>query len=129
MADAGTEGRSPKSILIAEDNDLVRHIYVTTLQNRGFHVIEAEPAEVLEYARKRLPDLVILDIVMPGLSGMDLIREIRADPRLVGLRVVAATSIHDEDSARRLLDAGFDVYVPKPIALDAFGDLIAGLLA
>jgi len=129
MTVAGTDDRSSKTILIAEDNDLVRHIYVATLKNRGFQVIEAEPDEVLELAREHLPDLVILDIVMPGISGMDLIRDIRADPQLAGLRVVAATTIHDEDSGQRLLEAGFDVYVPKPIALDAFGELIVSLLA
>ncbi|WP_109109621.1 response regulator [Azospirillum sp. TSO35-2] len=72
-----------RTILVDEDNALMRKLFVRCLEEGGFSVVEtADPVTVLDLMRDRTPDLVAMDIVMPGLSGLELIKCIRADGAL-----------------------------------------------
>lgn len=113
--DSGDE-QMAHSILVVEDNVLMRKLFVRCLEEGGYDVTEAENAlDVIEMMRGSLPDLVVMDIVMPGLSGVELIRQIRSDADLRHVKVVAVTNLATPADKRRLADAGFDGHVSKPI--------------
>lgn len=105
-----------RTILVVEDNVLMRKLFVRCLEEGGFTVIEADdPRGVVELMLDTPPDLVVMDIVMPGVSGVELIRQIRADARLASIPVVAVTNLATPADKRRLADAGFNGHVSKPI--------------
>jgi two-component system cell cycle response regulator DivK len=124
--DAGEQGHT---ILVVEDNSLMRRLFVRCLEEGGHTVIEAQdPQRVPELMRQGLPDLVMMDILMPGISGVDLIKIIRADPALAGVPVVAVTNLATAADKRRLAEAGFDGHVSKPIRPKEFLSQVAGFL-
>lgn len=123
------EGGAPRSILVVEDNVLMRKLFVRCLEEGGYAVVEAESAlDVIDMMRESPPDLVVMDIVMPGLSGVELIKQIRADADLRGVKVVAVTNLATPADKRRLADAGFDGHVSKPIKPKEFLISIAGFI-
>jgi len=126
MATGSAEGANgTKSVLVVEDNELVRRIYINCIEELGFDAIETErPEQALDLMREYAPDLVIMDIMMPGMSGLELIGLIRADASLAQTPVVAVTTLADETGGPRFLEAGFDAYLGKPISLDALARLI-----
>lgn len=123
------EGGAARSILVVEDNVLMRKLFVRCLEEGGYSVTEAESAlDVIDMMRESPPDLVVMDIVMPGLSGVELIKQIRADAELRRVKVVAVTNLATPADKRRLADAGFDGHVSKPIKPKEFLTSIAGYI-
>lgn len=123
------EADATTSILVVEDNVLMRKLFVRCLEEGGYSVAEAENSlDVIEMMREAPPDLVVMDIVMPGLSGVELIKQIRADASLRKVKVVAVTNLATPADKRRLADAGFDGHVSKPIKPKEFLVSIAGYL-
>lgn len=103
-------------ILVVDDNDLIRRLLDLVLENAGYLSIGAESGEsALELAREMPPDLFIVDEVMPGMKGSELIAALRRspDPRLARAPVVGISG--REGAARELLAAGANVFVPKPV--------------
>mgnify|MGYP001810442729 FL=1 len=118
-----------RSILVVEDNVRMRKLFVRCLEEGGYSVVEAESAlDVIDMMRDSPPDLVVMDIVMPGLSGVELIKQIRADADLRRIKVVAVTNLATPADKRRLADAGFDGHVSKPIKPKEFLASIAGFI-
>ncbi len=123
------DGGAPRSILVVEDNVLMRKLFVRCLEEGGYSVIEAESAlDVIDIMRDTPPDLVVMDIVMPGLSGVELIKQIRADADLRPIKVIAVTNLATPADKRRLADAGFDGHISKPIKPKDFLNSIAGFM-
>ena len=109
------------SILLVEDNQLNRRLARDVLELRGHTVTEAcNVAEGRAEIAKRRPDLVLLDIGLPGGGGGRLLFEIRADPRLAGLPIIAVTAFAMPGDRERLLATGFDGYLSKPINVHTF---------
>lgn len=103
-------------ILIAEDSAVNRELLRELLEMRGHEVLEAvNGQEALDMIGQMRPDLLILDIGMPVLDGFGAITKIRADPQLMNLRVLAATAYAMRGDRDKVLQAGFDGYVSKPI--------------
>lgn len=117
------------SVLVVDDDDAVRRVIVEALQDAGYACIEAHDGrEGLTLAREHLPDLVVLDIVMPYLSGDDLQRALRADIRTRYIPVMFVTGQgRTRDKATRLL-GGADDYVSKPFAIDELTARVAAVL-
>lgn len=111
---------SAAAILLVEDDRVVRRIVTTKLTGLGHSVEVAEDGrEALErLTTGAVPDLVITDQLMPRLNGLQLLREIRADPRLVTLPVIMLTSKGSERDVVAGLHAGLDDYVAKPFSAD-----------
>jgi len=118
-----------QSILVVEDNVLMRKLFVRCLEEGGYNVVEAMDARAaLDMMRDLRPDLVVMDIVMPNLSGVELIKQIRADADLGATPVVAVTNLASPADKRRLADAGFNGHVSKPIKPKEFQAVVAGFL-
>jgi CheY-like chemotaxis protein len=104
--------------LIADDNPAGLELVRESLRNYTSSIIEASNGrEALEKIRSSRPDLVLLDIQMPEMDGYQVVREVRRDPSLHGLRVVALTAFAMQGDRDKAIEAGFDDYITKPVTL------------
>jgi len=116
-------------ILLVEDNAINRQLAHDILEHAGFEIVEATNVdEGRARLRERTPQLVVMDVQIPGGGGELLLREIRADARTAGLPVVAVTAFAMDGDRERLLAAGFNGYVSKPIDTRRFASTIASFL-
>lgn len=108
-------------ILIVEDNDKNMKLVRDVLQAKGYATAEAGTAEEgLRLAQEVHPDAILMDIQLPGLSGLDALKVLRGEPATATIPVIAITaSVMDQDRAN-IIAAGFDDYIPKPISLKQF---------
>jgi len=105
-----------KRVLVADDNPAGRELVRETLQDLVYSLVEAaDGREALQKIREAQLDLVLLDIQMPDMDGYQVLNEIRRDPSLRNLRVVALTAFAMQGDRERALEAGFDDYITKPV--------------
>jgi two-component system cell cycle response regulator DivK len=117
-----------KRLLIIEDHPTNRKLLGDILRLKGFDVAEAESALVgLEIAGDGSFDLVLMDIQLPGMDGLEATRRLRADPVTKDLLIVAVTAHAMKGDEQRILDSGCDAYVTKPIAYKDFLETLDGL--
>jgi DNA-binding response OmpR family regulator len=106
-----------QSVLVVEDEQDILNLLRFNLQNSGFEVItSADGREALELARKYEPDLILLDIMIPGLDGFEVCRELRSDPKTRGVPVIMLTARGEEVDRIVGLELGADDYVVKPFS-------------
>ena len=119
-----------QKILVVEDNELNLKLFCDLL---GAHGYEAEPVrdgrEAVERARSFRPDLVVMDIQMPWISGLELIEQMKADDELKATPIMAVTAYAAKGDEERIRDAGAEGYVSKPISLMRFIEAVRALLA
>ena len=116
-------------ILVVDDDAGNLRLAVTVLEQAGHEVLNAKGgAEGIEAALAHAPDLVLMDVQMPGLDGVSALRRLRAEPRTAALKVVALTALTMKGDRERLLAEGFDGYVQKPIRYNEFLASVAALL-
>ena len=117
-------------ILIVEDNEKNRKLVRDVLQFKGYRTIEAESAEIgLALAREAQPVLILMDIQLPGMNGIDALTHLRADAATRAIPVVAVTASAMTQDRQRIMAAGFDAYQSKPIDVKGFIALVAEVLA
>src|SRR2546423_185693 len=105
----------PRLILVVEDDPETRHFYIAALTRGGFQVAEAHNGhQALEKALASPPDLILTDIAVPGIDGIELCRRLRADDRTRGVPVLAITGYGDRQYPDRALGAGADHVLIKP---------------
>jgi CheY-like chemotaxis protein len=105
------------TILVAEDDAIQRQLYVEVLVHAGYRVLEAaDGAQAMEIAHERRPDLVIVDVSMPGMSGWNVVRQLREDYSLGALRVVMVTGLSETWDRDASIAAGADSHLTKPLA-------------
>lgn len=108
-------------ILIIEDNVLNRKLVRDVLQAKGYRTLETETAEEgVRLAREHLPALVLMDIQLPGMNGIEALGQLRADPVTQAIPVIAVTASAMTQNRQQIMAAGFDGYQPKPINVAAF---------
>jgi two-component system cell cycle response regulator DivK len=111
-------GEAPlaKTVLLVEDSDAIRDAFTILLEDAGYTVLGAGTGEdALRLAAEHVPDLVLLDMGLPDMTGLDVVRQIKADAATAGIAVVAVTG-RDEDADRRAcLAAGCAAYIVKPV--------------
>ncbi|MBN8525479.1 MAG: response regulator [Planctomycetes bacterium] len=109
------------TILLIEDNPQNRYLATYLLQHRGHLVIQAESGtRGLELAAQHMPDLILLDIQLPGMDGHAVARALKQDPALRGIPIVAVTSYAMVGDRERCIEAGAEGYIEKPINPDTF---------
>ncbi len=115
---AGHDSAEPglKTILIADDNPESRELVRDTLAAEAWRLLEASQGyEALETVRRTMPDLVLMDIQMPIMDGYAVLKEMRRDPGIASIPVVALTALAMQGDRERAIAAGFDDYITKPI--------------
>lgn len=119
----------PRKVLIVEDDRDCREILALQLRRMGYEVAEASDAELgLRKALGEGPDLIIMDLALPGMNGIDAMAKLKQDPKVAGIPVIAYT-VWDEPSIRqRAMDAGIAVCLSKPTLPEVFKEVIERLL-
>jgi two-component system, cell cycle response regulator DivK len=108
-------------VLIVEDNEKNMKLFRDVLQATGYATIEATNGEeAVAAATEHLPDLVLMDVQLPGIDGLEALRRLRADERTAGMRVVALTAQAMSGDRERFLEAGFNGYISKPVNVAEF---------
>jgi CheY-like chemotaxis protein len=116
-------------VLIVEDNLRNLKLVRDVLEHVGYRTLEATTAEDgLALAREHRPDLVLMDVQLPGIDGVQALGRLRADPATSGIPVVAVTAFAMKDDGARFVAAGFDGYVEKPISVREFPGQVADFL-
>jgi two-component system cell cycle response regulator DivK len=118
-----------KKILVVEDNELNLKLFCDLLRAHGY---EAEPVrdgrEAIERARAFGPDLIVMDIQMPHISGLALIEQIKTDTDLMVIPIMAVTAYAAKGDEERIRDAGAEGYVSKPISVVKFVEAVGKLI-
>ncbi|RKU21859.1 response regulator [Candidatus Poribacteria bacterium] len=110
---------TPKRILVIEDQELNRKVVRIVLQSKGYTVVEAtDAAEALASLEDTMPQLILMDIALPGQSGEDLTRRIKANLAWVDIPIIALTAAAMSGDRERILKAGCDDYLSKPIDIN-----------
>ena len=108
-----------KRVLIAEDKATSRELLRNILEPRGYEIFEAiDGLDALGKASEHRPDLILLDLHMPQLNGMEVLAKLRADPRFRSTPVIALTASAMQGDREKALAAGFNSYLTKPVSLE-----------
>src|SRR4029079_17086498 len=117
-------------ILIVEDNEKNMKLVRDVLQVKGYQTLEAGTAEDgIRLANERKPDLVLMDIQLPGMNGIEALGVLRADAATAEIPVIAVTASVMQQDRKLITEAGFDGYIGKPISLAEFLDAVNAMLA
>jgi CheY-like chemotaxis protein len=105
-----------RTVLVVEDSDAIRDAFTILLEDAGYEVLGAATGtEALRLAEERVPDLVLLDMGLPDMTGLEVVRTLKAAPRTAAIVVVALTGRDEEADRRACLAAGCAAYVVKPV--------------
>ena len=117
-------------ILIVEDNEKNLKLVRDVLQFKGYQTVEASTGEDgVRLAKERHPALVLMDIQLPGMNGIEALQRLRADPVTRGIPVIAVTASAMTQDRRQILAAGFDGYQAKPLSVKEFLAAVEAILA
>ena len=118
-----------KRILVVEDNDLNRKLFCDVLQAGGFDVESvAEGAAVIDRVRTFFPNLVVMDIQLQDVSGLDLISSLKQDAALADVPVLAVTAYAGKGDEERIREIGAEGYLSKPVSIGPFMAAVKGLV-
>jgi CheY-like chemotaxis protein len=121
---------APRRILLVEDNPMNRRVAEFLLKAQGYVVYEARDGqEALEMAKVHAPDLILMDLQLPGLDGFATTRIIKQDATIKNIPIVALTAYAMSGDAERAIEAGCDGYITKPIDPDEFPKTVASFIA
>lgn len=123
------EMAAPLKVLVVEDYEDTRFLMRIELEKRGFRVFEATDGEQgVEFALRERPDIILMDIGLPQIDGIEATRRIRNDNTLRDVLIVALTAHHETEYRAQALAAGCDAYLTKPVDFDWLIDLLGRLL-
>jgi two-component system, cell cycle response regulator DivK len=118
-----------KTVLIVEDNELNMKLFHDLLEAHGYGIVGTrDSVEVLDLARAHRPDLILMDIQLPKVSGLEVTKWIKADPELQGIPVVAVTAFAMQGDEERILKGGCEAYLSKPISIAKFMETVRRFL-
>ncbi len=110
-----------KSVLVVEDNDLNMRLFHDVLEAHGYNVLQAKDGmEGWRIARKHRPDLIIMDIQLPEVSGLEVTKWLKDDETLKSIPVIAVTAFAMAGDEAKIRDGGCDAYISKPISIRDF---------
>ena len=111
----------PKTVMIVEDNELNMKLFRDLLEANGYHTVATRNGiEALELARKHRPDLILMDIQLPEVSGLEVTKWLKDDPTLKTIPVVAVTAFAMKGDEERIREGGCEAYLSKPISVAKF---------
>ncbi len=116
----------PKTVLIVEDNELNMKLFNDLLQNNGYKtLLSVDGSDTMELARAHNPDLIVMDIQLPNMSGLERTKILKADEGLKNIPVIAVTAFSLEGGIEKILEAGCDDVLGKPIPISEFMELVS----
>jgi two-component system, cell cycle response regulator DivK len=117
------------TILIVEDNQINRQLMTDLLEFHNYRVIEApDGTRGIELAREQMPDLIIMDMQMPVMDGFEAISILKTAPETRDIKIMAITSFAMKGDREKILRAGADYYMPKPINIREFAKVVRSLV-
>ncbi len=118
-----------KTVLIVEDNDLNMKLFNDLLEAHGYATLKtADGIEAIELARKHKPDLILMDIQWPEVSGLEVTKWIKEDENLKSIPVIAVTAFAMKGDEERIRQGGCEAYLSKPISVSKFLDTVRAYL-
>jgi len=110
-----------KTVLIVEDNKLNMKLFADLLEAHGYHSLQTRDGlKVLDLAREHHPDLILMDIQMPEVSGLEVTKWLKQDAELRAIPVVAVTAFAMKGDEQKIRDGGCEAYISKPISIAGF---------
>jgi two-component system cell cycle response regulator DivK len=114
-----------KKVLIVEDNELNMKLFHDLLDSQGYETLQTrEGLQALALARQHRPDLILMDIQLPEISGLEVTRWLKEDEELSHIPVVAVTAFAMKGDEERIRQGGCEAYISKPISISAFLDTV-----
>ena len=118
-----------KTVLIVEDNELNMKLFNDLLDAHGYRTLQTRDGmEALDLAREHRPDLILMDIQLPEVSGLEVTKWLKADDELQGIPVVAVTAFAMKGDEEKIREGGCEAYISKPISVVSFLQTIDGFL-
>jgi two-component system cell cycle response regulator DivK len=119
-----------KTVLIVEDNELNMKLFHDLLESYGYDTLGTRNGiEALELARTHRPDLILMDIQLPDVSGLEVTKWIKGDPELCRIPVVAVTAFAMNGDEERIRQGGCEAYLSKPISIAKFMETVRSFLS
>jgi CheY-like chemotaxis protein len=121
-------GAVPAKVLVCDDEEVLRSLIRATLE-ADFQIVESTSGDAtLEKARAERPDLIVLDMMMPGTSGLDVLRQLRSDPELGSIPVLMLTARTQRSDREAATSAGADRFLAKPFSPIALAEIVSELV-
>jgi len=128
--DRNVDGRSSRKVLIVEDNDLNMKLFNDLLEAHGYYTLQTKDGvEALRMARQHHPDLILMDIQLPEVSGLEVTKWLKEDDDLRTIPVVAVTAFAMKGDEEKIRNGGCEAYIAKPISVAGFMRTIERFLA
>src|SRR6187551_3751000 len=119
----------PKTVMIVEDNELNMKLFNDLLESRGYSIIQTRNGmEAIELARAHHPDLILMDIQLPEVSGLEVTKWLKEDDDLRSIPVVAVTAFAMKGDEEIIRQGGCEAYISKPISVTSFLDTVRRFL-
>jgi two-component system, cell cycle response regulator DivK len=117
----GVDQRVPKKVLIVEDNDLNMKLFNDLLEAHGYCTLQTKDGvEALRMARQHRPDLILMDIQLPEVSGLEVTKWLKEDDDLRSIPIIAVTAFAMKGDEEKIRDGGCEAYIAKPISVASF---------
>ncbi|MEN3791852.1 response regulator [Fulvimarina sp. MAC3] len=118
-----------KTVMIVEDNELNMKLFRDLIEAYGYETIQTRSGlNAVDLAREHRPDLILMDIQLPEISGLDVTRQLKADPELQRIPVIAVTAFAMKGDEERIREGGCEAYISKPISVPKFIETIRSFL-
>jgi two-component system cell cycle response regulator DivK len=122
---AATGNAMPKTVLVVEDNELNMKLFHDLLDAHGYRTLQTRNGvEALELAREHRPDLILMDIQLPEVSGLEVTKWLKEDDNLREIPVIAVTAFAMKGDEERIREGGCEAYISKPISVTMFLDTV-----
>lgn len=110
-----------KTILIVEDNELNMKLFNDLLESKGYNIVQTDNGlNAVELVRTHMPDLILMDIQLPEVSGLEVTKWLKADANLAHIPVIAVTAFAMKGDEEKILQGGCEAYISKPISIGKF---------
>ena len=114
-----------KKVLIVEDNELNMKLFHDLLDSQGYQTLQTrEGLQAMALARQHMPDLILMDIQLPEISGLEVTKWLKDDEELSHIPVIAVTAFAMKGDEERIRQGGCEAYISKPISISAFLDTV-----
>ena len=114
-------GVGAKTILVVEDNELNMNLFHDLLEAHGYNILQTKDGmEALKLARKHRPDLILMDIQLPEVSGLEVTKWIKEDDDLKAIPIIAVTAFAMKGDEEKIREGGCEAYIAKPISVASF---------